>query len=103
MAKYDVRRVRFASQTREVTTIRIRHVAFASLAVALIALTNPHATHAQEATGGALAACKADAERMCPGVKPGGGKLIGCLKEHENDVTIGCAKELKAIKSKMGK
>jgi hypothetical protein len=53
--------------------------------------------------GGALAACKADAAKICPGVEPGGGKLIGCLKEHENDVTIGCAKELKAIKSKMGK
>jgi hypothetical protein len=83
--------------------MRIRHVAFASLAVALIALTNQHAAHAQGAAGGALAACKADAERICPGVKPGGGKLIGCLKEHENDVTIGCAKELKAIKSKVGK
>jgi hypothetical protein len=44
-----------------------------------------------------------DAAKICPGVEPGGGKLIGCLKEHENDVTIGCAKELKAIKSKMGK
>ena len=82
--------------------MRIRHVAFASLAVALIA-PNQHAAHAQGAASGALAACKADAERICPSVKPGGGKLIGCLKEHENDVTIGCAKELKAIKSKMGK
>jgi hypothetical protein len=80
--------------------MRIHHVALVSLAAALIALTNQHAAHAQ---GGALAACKADAERICPGVKPGGGKLIGCLKEHENDVTIGCVKELKAIKSKMGK
>jgi hypothetical protein len=84
----------------EVTTMRIRHVAFASLAVTLIALTHQHAAQAQ---GGALAACKADAEKICPGVKPGGGKMLGCLKEHENDVTIGCAKELKAIKSKMGK
>lgn len=86
--------------------MRIRHVTSASLAVAVIALANPHAAHAQGATSGgsgALAACKADAEKICPGVKPGGGRLIGCLKEHENDVTIGCAKELKAIKSKMGK
>jgi hypothetical protein len=52
---------------------------------------------------GGLAACKADAERICPGVEPGGGRLIGCLKEHEDDVTVGCAKELKAIKSKKGK
>jgi hypothetical protein len=86
--------------------MRLRHFASASLAVALIALVDQHAVHAQGATGragGALAACKADAGRICPGVKPGGGRLIGCLKEHENDVTIGCAKELKAIKSKMGK
>ena len=80
--------------------MRIRHVAFASLAVALIALINQPAAQAQ---GGALAACKADAARICPGVKQGGGKLIECLKEHEDDVTIGCVKELKAIKSKMGK
>lgn len=86
--------------------MRIRHVTFASLAIALITLVNQHGVHAQAATSGArgaLAACKADASKICPGVEPGGGRLIGCLKEHENDVTIGCAKELKAIKSKMGK
>jgi hypothetical protein len=78
----------------------IRHFAFAALAVALTALVNPHIVYAQ---AGALAACKADAAKICPGVEPGGGKLIECLKTHENDVTIGCAKELKAIKSKMSK
>jgi hypothetical protein len=50
-----------------------------------------------------LAYCKADAARICPGVEPGGGRLVGCLKEHENEVSIGCAKALKAIKTKMGK
>jgi len=39
----------------------------------------------------------------CPGVTPGGGKVIGCLKEHENEISVGCAKALKAIKTKMGK
>jgi len=84
----------------------VRHIISASLAVAVIVLANQRAGHAQEPAGGArgaLAACKADADRVCPGVGPGGGRLIGCLKEHQNDVTIGCAKELKAIKSKMGK
>jgi len=50
-----------------------------------------------------LAACKADAARICPGVAPGGGRILKCLKQHQNDITIGCAKELKAIKAKMGK
>ena len=71
-------------------------VAF-SVALASLAVSAPMA-HAQK-----LAYCKADAERLCAGIKPGGGKLKNCLKEHENEVSIGCAKELKKIKAKMGK
>jgi Cysteine rich repeat len=47
--------------------------------------------------------CKEDIARLCPGVAPGGGRIIECLKQHENEVSIGCGKELKAIKAKMGK
>jgi Cysteine rich repeat len=47
--------------------------------------------------------CKEDIARLCPGVAPGGGRIMGCLKQHENEVSIGCAKEVKAIKAKMGK
>jgi hypothetical protein len=52
---------------------------------------------------GQYAYCKADAERLCGGVRPGGGRMLGCLKAHENDLTVGCAKELKNLKAKMGK
>jgi len=54
-------------------------------------------------TANPLAYCKADAARLCPGVSPGGGRLIGCLKQHENEISVGCAKTLKAVKTKMGK
>jgi hypothetical protein len=47
--------------------------------------------------------CKADVHRLCRGMMPGGGKILKCLKAHENDLTVGCAKELKAMKAKMGK
>jgi hypothetical protein len=47
--------------------------------------------------------CKADIQRLCKGMMPGGGKIMKCLKAHENDLTVGCAKELKALKAKMGK
>jgi hypothetical protein len=50
-----------------------------------------------------LAYCRADAERLCPGVRPGGGAIKNCLKEHENEVSIGCAKEIKKLKAEMGK
>jgi len=68
-----------------------------SLALASLTVSAP-AAHAQK-----LAYCKADAERLCAGIKPGGGALKKCLKEHENEVSIGCAKEVKKIKAEMGK
>ena len=50
-----------------------------------------------------LSYCKSDVARLCPRITPGGGKLLGCLKEHENEISVGCAKALKSIKTKMGK
>jgi Cysteine rich repeat len=49
-----------------------------------------------------LAYCKADVARLCPGMEPGGGRIIGCLKAHKMEVSVGCAKALKAMKAKMG-
>jgi hypothetical protein len=78
----------------------VRQLTIASL-LSLPLISLPGSAHAQ--AGKPLAFCKADAARLCPGIAPGGGKLIGCLKQHENEVSIGCAKELKAVKAKMGK
>jgi hypothetical protein len=50
-----------------------------------------------------FAYCKADIARLCKGVRPGGGRMMQCLKAHENDLTVGCAKELKGLKSRMGR
>ncbi|MGO9421135.1 cysteine rich repeat-containing protein [Roseiarcus sp.] len=69
----------------------------AAFSVTLVALAAP------AFAAGQLAYCKADAERLCPGVRPGGGALKNCLKEHENEVSIGCGKELKKLKAEMGK
>ena len=52
---------------------------------------------------GQFAYCRADVQRLCQGVQPGGGRLMQCLKAHENDLTVGCAKELQSIKARMGK
>ncbi len=45
--------------------------------------------------------CKGDAERLCPGVQPGGGRIIKCLKAHEMEMSIGCGKTLQKIKAQM--
>jgi len=85
-------------ETRYAILIRLTTASLLSLA--LVSLAAPTQT---AKAANSLAYCKADAERLCPGVEPGGGRLIGCLKQHENEVSIGCAKEIKAIKAKMGK
>src|SRR3954451_20119279 len=66
-------------------------------ALSLPAVTAPRAQAPQ------LAYCKADTERLCQGVRPGGGRLEECLTAHENDISVGCAKELKQLKSARGK
>ncbi len=50
-----------------------------------------------------LACCKSDVARLCPGVEPGGGRIIGCLKAHTMEVSVGCAKAIQGMKAKMGK
>ena len=50
-----------------------------------------------------LSYCKSDMERLCPGVQPGGGRIIGCLKEHKMELSVGCAKALQKMKGSMGK
>jgi Cysteine rich repeat len=80
--------------------MRIRHFAIASaLSLAALASSEPGAL-AQQAE--AMRYCKADIARLCPGVPPGGGRIIGCLKAHKEEMSIGCGKALQAMKAKMG-
>ena len=80
--------------------MRIRHLALAS-ALSLAALVSAESgALAQQAA--AMKYCRADFERLCPGVQPGGGRIIACLKEHKEEVSIGCGKALQAMKAKMG-
>src|SRR5262245_57571671 len=79
----------------------IRQSTVASV-LSLAAISFPGSTQAAKAAT-PLALCNADAERICPGVAPGGGKIIACLKQHKDEVSSGCAKALKAMKTKKGK
>ncbi|HZZ62448.1 MAG TPA: cysteine rich repeat-containing protein [Roseiarcus sp.] len=55
------------------------------------------------AAADALTYCKSDVARLCPGLQPGGGRIIGCLKEHKMEMSVGCAKALQKMKAQMGK
>ena len=42
--------------------------------------------------------CRADVERLCPKVRPGGGRIKACLMEHKEEISVGCAKALQGLK-----
>jgi len=47
-------------------------------------------------TAAERAACQADFEKYCPGVRPGGGRIMECLAEHLKELTPECQKIVKA-------
>ncbi len=41
--------------------------------------------------------CRADVEQFCAGVEPGGGRVIGCLNQHQLDLSSSCQEEMNRI------
>lgn len=81
-------------------------ITFSALSLACAGLLVSVAAHAAEAAPSAAdvaAACKADVEKYCPGIKPGDGTLKACMKEHRKELSPDCKKELmEARKAKQG-
>lgn len=42
--------------------------------------------------------CKADIERLCSNVEPGGGKIKQCLMAQKEKMSVGCAQALQKLK-----
>jgi hypothetical protein len=79
-------------------SVRRLAVAAAS-ALAFLSLSNAALAQMAEV----MKYCKPDAERLCPGVELGGGRIAKCLKAHKMEVSVGCAKTLQRLKAEMGK
>jgi hypothetical protein len=73
-----------------------RHITLAILSLAVFSF--PAA-----ARGGLITYCRADIERLCAGIQPGGGRLIKCLKAHKEEMSVGCAQALMKLKREMGR
>ncbi len=61
------------------------------LALAAAALA-PSAFAAER--GRVTEACKADIKKLCPGVKPGGGRIAECLKDKKDQMSDECKADL---------
>jgi len=59
---------------------------YAPLAAVLL-LLSPQLASAQAGGG----PCKADREKLCPGMKPGDGQFNQCMKQHEAELSPECA------------
>ena len=54
------------------------------------------AAFAQNLTSAQRTACKADYDRYCSGVMPGGGRIIACLNKQRDALSDACRKVLDA-------
>lgn len=48
-------------------------------------------------------ACKDDTAKLCKDVKPGGGRILKCLKEHTSELSAQCKKDVDQAKKAQGK
>jgi hypothetical protein len=51
----------------------------------------------KEAVEAARAACGADIQKLCPGVQPGGGRILACLKQHKDEVSDACKQAVQKV------
>ncbi|WP_395699280.1 cysteine rich repeat-containing protein [Aquabacterium sp.] len=65
----------------------------APLLLALAAAALAPSTFAAE-RGRVTEACKADIKKLCPGVKPGGGRIAECLKDKKDQMSDECKADL---------
>jgi hypothetical protein len=53
-----------------------------TLLLVICAATATHSALADDPLAAIRAACADDAQKLCAGVQPGGGRIVACLKEH---------------------
>lgn len=73
----------------------MKRLATTKTLLALLLATLSAASVAADAPG--RQACQADAHKHCAGERPGGGRVLGCLKQHESELSAACQAALPAL------
>jgi|SRR6516164_436242 hypothetical protein len=74
--------------------MQIMKTAFYAVALgATLLLTGSWGASAQEGLFATERDCATDIKSLCPGVKPGGGRVLACLQSHvaAGDLSVGCS------------
>jgi hypothetical protein len=45
-------------------------------------------------------ACEGDTKKLCKGIKPGEGRIMKCLKQHESELSAGCKENMEQPRGK---
>jgi hypothetical protein len=72
--------------------------ALIAAALALRIAATPGAATAQTQT--MQQACRADYDRLCAGVLPGGGRILACLQSHADKLDPACKEALAKVPAK---
>ena len=78
-----------------------RHVHMFAAAAALLAVLVLPVAAAAQAAQDLRSACAADAKKYCADEKPGGGRVLQCLKGHESDLAPDCKSALDAVAARI--
>jgi Cysteine rich repeat len=66
------------------------------VSIAVVACVVGFSTAAFAQNPSAREACKADYEKYCSGVSPGGGRIVACLNKQRDSLSEGCKTALDA-------
>ena len=61
-----------------------------TLLLVICTATATHSALADDPLAAIRAACADDAQKLCAGVQPGGGRIVACLKEHKDSLSDRC-------------
>lgn len=66
------------------------------LIIALLFWLVPAVAQTQEMNG--RGPCKADIEKFCKDVQPGQGRIVRCMRQHENEVSPACRNHIAEVR-----
>jgi hypothetical protein len=47
-----------------------------------------------------LGACRAEVQKLCPNIQPGGGRIVACLRQNQASISSDCKAKLEAMAEK---
>jgi hypothetical protein len=69
---------------------------FAGIGAVLLSCTLSATVFAAEVGPSPRQACAADAHSLCQGIKPGGGRIKACIRDHASQLSEGCKAAIEA-------